>query len=1433
MTHRSLLAGGDGPRRPRFGHAHVRGSMSVRRMLYSLATLLPLLLALQATTSPLPAGAVDNTGTLCMDGNIEGGGTSFAGSGVTCGTTAPPYHWSDLFNASGTPILNNASLLASVFVPDYATPDPSYFTQNGAGVKDTDAIANWGCKTQNTPTAKDDVQNAFGAVFRIAANAPENANDIVAYLGVERLSNVGDSFAGFWLFKDPSVSCSGNSGFTGHHTDGDILILTNFTNGGSTAAVDVFKWVGDDATGAPQMVTLSNGGNVCGVSPGGTAGDSVCAVSNAPAPSSTTKCTDSSLTIASPWAPTSVPGCTFTEAAIDLTQLFGGTASGPCFSNFMAETRSSQQITATLKDFAGGLLNTCVVPPVATTASGHSTSNLPGSAQHDTATMSSTPTPTGTVTFFLCGPTQVTSAGCPSGAGTQVGSAVSLSNGSAQSTPDVTGATTPNDLATGQYCWGAQYTPDTNSEDTYLPSYGTDTSNECFSIAKAQPTLSTVAGFSSGTSDLSSSPALSDTVTMKNAATGTGGVPAGESVTFSLFGPYGPGVTPTCATGNGQPVFTTTGTLSASGGNFVASTSTSFPVTQTGTYVWTVSYGGDTYNNSASEGCNGDNESATISTPLLHITKTADNATVSAGSPIGFTITVSNGSAAGTGTATGVTVSDPLPGGTGVHWSIDRQDLSACTVNATGAQTLSCSIASLAPGATYSVHVTSGTTASSCKTYNNTATASADNQTAPNVQASDSTTVQCPNVSVLKTADSATVNAGDPMNFTVVISNSAAPGTGTATNVVMSDPLPSATGVSWSISGQDASACTIGGLAGGQHLDCTIARLAPGDTYTVHITSATDFASCTQYQNTASVTVGNENGGPFTSSATITVQCPGLQIVKTTDTPLVNTGSDIHFAVTVSNSGPGTADNVTVDDPLPAGSGVDWSIAAQDGTLCAINGNVGNQDLQCSLGDMAPGATYHIHITSSTTASSAGTYPNTATAAADNAPSVNASATVVVIAPDVTVTKTADSAVVDAGSSIGFTVTITNSSAQNTGTATGVTVADPLPMGTGINWTIDQQWSNRCMITATDGGTPGQELDCMAFTIAPGASYAVHITSTTEFQSCAVYTNTATVMVSNQSNSPVTSNTATTTVQCPDLGIVKTADATPVNVGTSIGFSVSVSNGGPGTANDVTVDDPLPSGNGVNWSIDSQDGTACQITTVSGHQDLTCALGDMPADSAYNVHITSDTTVNSAGTYPNTATVSSSNAPTQESSATIVVLAPALSITKTADASPVAAGGTVGFTVTIGNSDAANTGTATTVSISDPLPAGNGVDWSISPAYTGPGTCSVAGSAGSQTLNCSLGDMKPGASASVHITSSTTSTTCSALNNTATVSSTNAASQHASAAITMTCVSVLGAAVVVPATGAGTMMLGPAGALIASGIMLIVGVFVRRRRTRG
>ena len=139
------------------------------------------------------------------------------------------------------------------------------------------------------------------------------------------------------------------------------------------------------------------------------------------------------------------------------------------------------------------------------------------------------------------------------------------------------------------------------------------------------------------------------------------------------------------------------------------------------------------------------------------------------------------------------------------------------------------------------------------------------------------------------------------------------------------------------------------------------------------------------------------------------------------------------------------------------------------------------------------------------------------------------------------------------------------------------------------------------------------------------------------------------------------------------------------------------------------------------------------------------------------------------------------------------VQSPALSITKVADATPVVEGTTIGFTVTVSNSNAPGTATATSVTMNDPLPAGAGISWSISPAYAGPGTCAISGPATAQVLACTFGDMAAGASASVHVVSATTLASKGTYKNTATASAGNAPSVSASATIVVT-------APVIPAT---------------------------------
>jgi uncharacterized repeat protein (TIGR01451 family) len=499
--------------------------------------------------------------------------------------------------------------------------------------------------------------------------------------------------------------------------------------------------------------------------------------------------------------------------------------------------------------------------------------------------------------------------------------------------------------------------------------------------------------------------------------------------------------------------------------------------------------------------------------PKLAVTKSADAASVSAGTSIGFTVVVSNSSDANTGTATSATLTDNLPAGTGIDWSISPAYAGpgTCSVDGSvGSEVLNCSFGDLAAGASASVHVTSGTSSASCSTYNNSGTAAATNH--GNVTSTQaSTTVQCPSLTVTKTEDAATVNAGQTMGFNIVVSNSNAAGTGTATAVTLSDSLPAGTGVDWSINPAYAGpgTCSIDGAVGSEVLNCSFGDMAPGASITVEVESATGYSSCGTYANTA--TASSSNHANTSDNGSITVQCPALTMTKTEGAALVNTGSQISFTIQVNNSnvaGTGTATNVELADTLPSGTGVSWSIDASSsysGT-CDINSGV----LECAFGDMAPGGSNKVVVVSNTTGASCGPYANTATLTADNHPNVEDGATTTVQCPDLTMTKTADSASVQPGNDIGFTITVQNSNAAGTVAATAVTLEDPLPAGPGVSWSLTPGYSGTCSIDP-----PGQTLNCNFGTLDPGESATVHVTSDTTEQSCDTFSNTATVTSTN------------------------------------------------------------------------------------------------------------------------------------------------------------------------------------------------------------------------------------------------------------------------------------------------------------------------------
>jgi len=685
--------------------------------------------------------------------------------------------------------------------------------------------------------------------------------------------------------------------------------------------------------------------------------------------------------------------------------------------------------------------------------------------------------------------------------------------------------------------------------------------------------------------------------------------------------------------------------------------------------------------------------------PSLQIEKTADAASVSAGSNIGFTITVTND---GPGVANAVTLNDPLPDGTGVDWDIVPAYAGPGTCSITGsppAETLTCAFGNMADDASATVHVQSATTADSCGDYPNTATADADNFDP--VQASASTTVLCADIEVEKTPDlpgdpGGTVNAGGIATFTFVVTNN---GLGNATGVTLEDTLP-AVDAGWALGADfDEEFCTLVV----NDLDCAFGTLASGAFRTVQVWTPVTTFDCGTLVNLDAF-ADTTNDGDDTDNGAILVTCPDLQISKSADDPEVNAGDSASYTITVSNGlGEGTAEDVVISDTLP--SGLTWTESSAD---CTITGGI---LLSCGPLDIPAGGSFSVTVTATTDENDCPSILNRATFTSANAGDGEShpqgeGAQITINCPDLLVEKTG-SGTVNATDPIFFEITVSN---LGPGDAYDFAFNDTLP-------TIAGSWSLDSFSAPASCSLIGLALSC---SVPPddiflaGDSFTVRVEADTEFEDCGKLENLGSSSASNEAEEDLENNSDThdIVVACPDLTAEKDADdPETVSAGEDIGFTVTVSNSsdpGTGTAYDVVIDDPLPAGSGLDWEIDpaySGPGT-CEIQGLVGAETLFCELGDLaPGDSA-SVHIVSGTSAADCATYENVAEVSADNHPTLEPTDSTTVACPGLNVAKMADPGTIDAGETAVFDIVVWNT---GPGTAFNVTIHDELPGD--IDW--------------------------------------------------------------------------------------------------------------------------
>ena len=564
--------------------------------------------------------------------------------------------------------------------------------------------------------------------------------------------------------------------------------------------------------------------------------------------------------------------------------------------------------------------------------------------------------------------------------------------------------------------------------------------------------------------------------------------------------------------------------------------------------------------------------------------------------------------------------------------------------------------------------------------------------------ATDVDTVIVPILTITKTASAASFTVGVAASYTLQVSNSGTAATTAASTIT--DAIPAGLTI-----GTLPAGCT----AAGQTVTCTIAAglaVAASTSFIIPVTPT--LAAGASVTNTATVSGGGDATCPAatrcTGTVTTPVVAPQLTITKTASAASFTVGVAASYTLNVQNTGPAATTAVsTITDAIPAGLTI--------GTLPA-GCTAAGQTVTCTIASLAPGASVNFAIPVTPTLAAGASVTNTATVSGGGdttcpaATRCTSTVTTPVLAPQLTITKTASATSFTVGVAASYTLNV-----QNTGTAatTAVsTITDAIPAGLTIG-------------TLPAGCTAaGQTVTCtIAAGLAAGASTSFIIPVTPTEAAVPGVTNTATVSGGGDSTCPAaarcTGSVTTPVLFISSLTLDKTASPTTLTaVGATVTYSFLVTNTGNVTITGLQINETVFSGTGTAPVV------TCPVTTLAALASTTCTgtyavtQQDIDAGTITNTATASGTDLvgGTSTSPPDTATVTATQTPSQ----TLVK-----ALTNDSTGGSVSVGDVLEYTVTLTNTG--NT-TLTGVVVNDPKISPNSI---TCPTVAPGGTCVLVG----------------------------------------------------------------------------------------------------------
>ena len=622
--------------------------------------------------------------------------------------------------------------------------------------------------------------------------------------------------------------------------------------------------------------------------------------------------------------------------------------------------------------------------------------------------------------------------------------------------------------------------------------------------------------------------------------------------------------------------------------------------TNTPLMTWTSLAGSDPSERTGAGGVNDYNDTAsstiTVSGPDLQILKTDGNLSATAGGTIVYTLSYQN---TGNSTANGVVITDTVPAYTTFNPGSSTAGW-ACAPDNNAGSLCSIGIGSVNAGASGSVTFAVTVSISLPAGFNqvtNTARISDDgangsDPTPGNNISTDTTPINAaPDLQIAKDDGGVSTATGNTVLYTLNYANI---GTQDATGVQITDTVPVYTTLN---SGASTAgwACTPDNSAGSQ-CAINIGSLIVGGSGSVIFAVTVDAtvpAGITQVLNTTRIRDDGMNGSDLSPANNISSDttplnaAPDLRISKSDGGVTAFSGGPISYSLVYTNTGTQDATGVVITDIVPlyatfnsGASTAGWACLPDNtaGSLCTINrgsllaGGSGSVVFALTIDSALPAGI--TEVTNTAQISDDGS--NGSDPTPEN--NISSDTTPVIAVPNLQITKDDGGMTTIPGGTVVYTVTYGNIGSQD---ATGVFITETVPANTSFDpaasdsgWTCFPDNAAGSMCTIPIGALVAGGSGSLAFAVTVDIPLPAGLDQVVN-----------TALIGDDGTNgidPDTSNnrsTDTTPVQAaPDLQITKDDGIVLVAPGSTIQYTLVITNTGDQAATGVLITDTLPLG---------------------------------------------------------------------------------------------------------------------------------------------------------------------------------------------------------------------------------------------------------------